>query len=378
MDGVRKIVVLRPGAVGDFVFALPALHALEQTYPEAELVLAGRAWHRTFLHGRPGPVDRVVEVPPVPGVGAPPETVPDAQAVERFVDAMRAERFDLALQMHGGGRYSNPFLRRFGARLTVGACAPGAPLLDRWVAYREPGQRRLALLEIVGLAGAEVRLPPAPHAELALTAADRHEAAATVPVPPGERLVLLQPGSTDPRRRWPARAFAALGDRLAQAGARVAINGSPDEVSLVHEVAAGMQAPAIVLAGRLSLGGLCGLLERAALLVSNDTGPLHLGLALGVPSVGIFWLTNLIEGMPLRPSSLHAALAVRTRCPVCDRDNLHTRCPHDVSFVADVSVDDVETLARAAIDACPSPLPPPLPVGPHADAALAARRRPGQ
>ena len=73
MDGVRKIVVLRPSAVGDFVFALPALHALKQTYPEAELVLAGKAWHRMFLQGRPGPVDRVVEVPPVPGVAAPPD-----------------------------------------------------------------------------------------------------------------------------------------------------------------------------------------------------------------------------------------------------------------------------------------------------------------
>ncbi|WP_075793688.1 glycosyltransferase family 9 protein [Massilia putida] len=350
MDDVRKIVVLRPGAVGDFVFALPALHALKQTYPEAELVLAGKAWHRTFLQGRPGPVDRVVEVPPVPGVAAPPDTAPDTDAIGRFVDAMRAERFDLALQMHGGGRYSNPFLLRFGARLTVGACALGVPLLDRWIAYREPGQRRLALLEIAGLAGADVRLPPAAQAEIALTAADRDEAAAIVPVRPGERLVLLQPGATDPRRRWPARAFAALGDRLARDGVCVAINGSADEAALVHDVATRMRAPAIDLAGRLSLGGLCGLLERTALLVSNDTGPLHLGLALGVPSVGIFWLTNLIEGMPLRPSALHAALAVRTRCPVCDKDNLHTRCPHDVSFVADVSVDEVDALARVAID----------------------------
>jgi ADP-heptose:LPS heptosyltransferase len=350
MDGVRKIVVLRPGAVGDFVFALPALHALKQTYPEAELVLAGKAWHRAFLQGRPGPVDRVVEVPVVPGVSAPPDTAPETEAIERFVDAMRAEHFDLALQMVGGGRYSNPFLLRFGAGLTVGACAPGVPLLDRWIAYREPGQRRLALLEIAALAGADVRLPPPKQAELALTAADRHEAAAIVPVLPGERLVLLQPGATDPRRRWPARSFAALGDRLARDGVRVVINGSADEAALVQEVAARMYAPAIDLAGRLSLGGLCGLLERTALLVSNDTGPLHLGLALGVPSVGIFWLTNLIEGMPLRPSALHAALAARTRCPVCGQDNLHTRCPHDASFVADVGVDDVEALARDAIN----------------------------
>jgi ADP-heptose:LPS heptosyltransferase len=348
MGTVRKIVVLRPSAVGDFVFALPALHALKQTYPEAELVLAGKAWHRKFLEGRPGPVDRVVEVPAIPGVGAPLDAAPETDAIERFVDAMRAERFDLALQMVGGGRYSNPFLLRFGAGLTVGACAPDATFLDRWIAYREPGQRRLALLEIAALAGAALCMPT--QAELALTAADRHEAAAIVPVTPGERLVVLQPGATDPRRRWPARAFAALGDRLARTGFRVAINGAPDEAALVHEVATRMRAPAIDLAGRLSLGGLCGLLERTAVLVSNDTGPLHLALALGVPSVGIFWLTNLIEGMPLRPSSLHAALAVRTRCPICDRDNLHTRCPHDVSFVADVSVDEVETLARAALD----------------------------
>ena len=347
VDEVRKILVLRPSAVGDFVFALPALHALKQAYPAAELVLAGKAWHRAFLQGRLGPVDRVVEVPPVQGVGAPGTSTAE---VEHFVDAMRAERFDLALQMFGGGCHSNPFLLRFGARLTAGACAPGVPLLDRWVPYREPSQRRLALLEIAGLVGASMRLPPSPQPELAVTDADRHEAAAIVPVLAGKRLVVLQPGSTDPRRCWPAPSFAALGDRLARDGACIAVNGSPDEAALVQEVVARMHAPAIALAGRLSLGGLCGLLAGAALLVSNDTGPLHLGLALGVPSVGIFWLTNLIEGMPLRPSTLHAALSVRTRCPVCDEDNLRTRCPHDASFVADVGIDEVEALAHAALD----------------------------
>jgi ADP-heptose:LPS heptosyltransferase len=369
LDEVCKIVVLRPSAVGDFVFALPALHALKQAYPAAELVLAGKAWHRAFLLGRPGPVDRVVEVPAVQGVGAP-ET--DVEQVERFVDAMRAERFDIALQMFGGGRHSNPFLLRFGARLTAGACAPGVRSLDRWMPYREPSPRRLALLEIAGLAGAEIRLPLDAQPELALTEADRREATAVMPGLAGKRLVVLQPGSTDPRRCWPAPSFAALGDRLAQDGACVAVNGSPDEMDLVHDVVARMHAPAVALAGRLSLGGLCGLLARAALLVSNDTGPLHLGLALGVPSVGIFWLTNLIDGMPLRPSTLHAALSVRTRCPVCDADNLRTRCPHDVSFVADVGVDEVEALAHAALAHRSSP------VRPHADTALAARRRAGQ
>lgn len=373
LDGVRRIAVLRPNAVGDFVFALPALHALKQTYPQAELVLIGKAWHRAFLAGRPGPVDRVAVMPAVPGVGAPADAddVDDAgsgsgsgtggRETALFVERMRGERFDLALQMFGGGLYSNPFLMGLGARLTVGLRAADAPALDRWLPYREPVNRRLALLEVAGLAGAWPGPMPLP--ELAVTDVDRHKAAqALPPLPPlpqplsqplsppsGKRLVILQPGATDPRRRWPAARFAALGDLLVEAGMQVAVNGAPDEAALVQAVAGAMRRHATALAGVLDLSGLCGLLERAALVVSNDTGPLHLALALGVPSVGIFWLTNLLEGAPLRPSGLHAALSVRTRCPVCGEDNLAGRCAHDASFVDEVTLDEVAGLARAAL-----------------------------
>jgi ADP-heptose:LPS heptosyltransferase len=352
---IRKIAVLRPNAVGDFVFALPALQALKRRYPDADLVLLGKDWHAGFLRDRPGPVDRVAVVPPVPGVGAPVGATCNEEEIDRFIDAMRAERFDIALQMFGAGHYSNPFLLRLGARLTAGARADGAPALDRWLPYCEPNNRRLALLEIAGLAGAWPQLPlPSlpPLPELAVTDADRFEAAAAVPAAQsvgGERLAVLQPGATDPRRCWPPERFAALGDRLAQAGMRVAVNGAAGEAALVDAVVGAMRRPAIGLAGVLGLGGLCGLLERAALVVSNDTGPLHLALALDRPSVGIFWLTNLIEGMPLRQSHLRAALSLQTRCPVCGQDNVATRCPHDESFVADVSLEQVERLALSLV-----------------------------
>jgi ADP-heptose:LPS heptosyltransferase len=349
LEDVRKIAVLRPNAVGDFVFALPALHALKHSYPEAEIVLLGKAWHAGFLHGRPGPVDRVAVMPPVAGVGAPVDADCDGEEIDRFVDAMRAERFDIALQMFGAGHYSNPFLARMKARLSAGASADGAPALERWVPYCEPNNRRLALLEVAALAGAWLPLLPPALPELAVTDADRHEAAMALPPVAGERLAVLQPGSTDPRRCWPPERFAALGDRLVRAGMRVAVNGSAGEAALVESVVGGMREPAISLAGSLGLGGLCGLLERAALVVSNDTGPLHLALALGVPSVGIFWLTNLLEGMPLRQSGLRAALSLQTRCRVCGQDNIAARCPHDDSFVAEVSVDQVERLARSLL-----------------------------
>src|SRR3954454_10948315 len=110
LDGVRKIVVLCPSPIGDSVFALPALHALKHTYPEAELVLVGMQWHLEFLRGRPGPVDRVLVMPPVAGVGAPADARFDPALVQAFLHRLRARRFDLAVQMFGGGRYSNPFV----------------------------------------------------------------------------------------------------------------------------------------------------------------------------------------------------------------------------------------------------------------------------
>lgn len=61
---VEKIAVLRANRIGDFIVTLPALAALRATYPPAELVLPGRPWHANFLTGRPGPVDRVVPIPP--------------------------------------------------------------------------------------------------------------------------------------------------------------------------------------------------------------------------------------------------------------------------------------------------------------------------
>lgn len=347
LPGVRKIVVLRPNAVGDFVFALPALHALKRAYPQAQLVLAGRAWHREFLRGRPGPVDRVLVVPPYPGIGAPPATAPD-DAAEAFVAAVRAERCDIALQMFGGGRFSNPLLRRFGARLSVGACAHDADPLDRSVRYAEPANRRLALLEVAALAGAPT---VALGRELEVTGADRHAAAAVLNAAGRRPLAVLQPGSTDPRRCWPPQAFAAVGDALAASGALVAVNGAAAEAALVRQVVGTMRASALDLSGTLSLGGLCGLLERATLVVGNDTGPLHLALAIGTPCVGIFWLTNLIEGAPLRPHLLHAALSVRVQCPLCGMPNLDRRCGHDASFVADVPVEQVTSMATSLLRA---------------------------
>lgn len=112
---VRKIAVVRANGLGDMLFGLPALEALRAAYPQAEIVLLARVWHHTLFTGRPGPIDRVIVIPPVGGVGEPEDLVPDEAALEHFFQRMRAERFDLAIQMHGGGRHSK-WVRLMSAR----------------------------------------------------------------------------------------------------------------------------------------------------------------------------------------------------------------------------------------------------------------------
>lgn len=346
LPDVRRILVLRPNAIGDFVFALPALHALRHTYPDARIVYLGLQWHWAFLRHRPGPVDEVLAMPPFPGITDVPDTVIEPEAT-RFVAALRGMQFDLAMQMYGGGRHSNPFVQELGARTTIGMKAADATPLDRWIPYGALANRRLELLQVAALAGAA---PPWMERELQATDEERRLAAALLPPSPGERIVVIHPGASDARRRWPPQRFAAVADALAAKGATIVLSAAGPEAPLAQAIKSHMRHAALDPGERLSLPALCGLLERATMMVANDTGPLHLALALGTPAVGIFWLSNLVESGPLRPQLLRAALSATVRCPVCGMENRRTRCAHDACFVADVATEDVLGLALPWFD----------------------------
>ena len=357
---VASIAVLRPNQIGDFMFALPALAALRETYPAARIVYLGRAWHKAFLDGRTPLVDEVVVLPPVPGVGAPPDAVVDLDAVNSACAALRARGFDIVCQFYGGGRHSNPFARRIGARVTVGVRTPDAEALDRWIPYVPWHNERLRLLEAVGLVGARTaELQPL----LPVLPRDRDELAARLQLPADRPLLVLSPGASDPRRRWPVEKFAAVADLFVREGACVVVQGGgADERELSAGVVAAMREPAIDGGGLLSLDGLAALLQRARLVVASDSGPLHLAQAVGTATVGIYWLVNAMVSGPLTATRHRSTVSLRRSCPVCGRDNLVRRCEHDPSFVDDVSTEDVaaqalELWAREAEATSASELP---------------------
>jgi ADP-heptose:LPS heptosyltransferase len=346
VEDVERIVVLRANGIGDFVVAVPALAALRAAYPGARITYLGLPWHVDLLEGRPGPWDEVDAVPPYPHMiaGGPV----DEAAIGAFIERHRAARYDLAVQLHGGGGNSNPFIQRLAARVTAGARDSGAPALDRWVRYAYYQHEVLRFLEVVGLVGAA---PVTVEPRVALTAADVRHAEAALPVS-AQPLVVLHPGASDPRRRWPVTSFTAVARALATQGCRVAVVGhGPDDARAAAAICA--DSPAVDLAGALDMKGMVGLLARARLVVANDSGPRHLGAALGTPTVGVYWVGNVINAGPLLRARHRVAVSFRQSCPVCGVEQASigtTRCLHDDSFVADVTVDEVLGHARDLLE----------------------------
>jgi ADP-heptose:LPS heptosyltransferase len=345
LPNIRTIAVLRANGIGDLIFALPALEALRAAYPDARITLLGASHHAALLDGRASPVDRVIVVPPSRGVNEV-DGAERTEVLEAFFATMRAEAFDLALQMHGGGQYSNPFTRRLGARLTAGLKAANAPPLDRWTPYTYWQSEFVRYLEVVSLVGASpVTVTP----RLAVTARDAMEAERAVPRS-DHPLIVLNPGSSDPRRRWTVEGFAAVGDALASRGARIVVTGSAGERDLTGRIVAAMRCPAVDLAGRLTLSGLVGLAARCTVVVSNDTGPLYVSAAAGAPTVGIYWCGNLATSAVLTRARHRPVASWRLDCPVCGTNCMSSSCTHRVSFVADVTPDEVLSAALEVSD----------------------------
>lgn len=349
---IEKIAVLRANALGDFIFATPALYALREKYPNAEIIYLGKPWHKEFLHGRPSPINKVIAIPPYPGVGEKQNFTPNNKQLNEFFQNMQREKFDVAVQIHGGGRNSNPFLTKLGAKLTVGLRDKDAPSLDINIPYIYYHNEVLRYLEVVSKLGATVcKIEPKIH----VTTNDLKEFEKVINRIPKERIAVVHPGATDIKRRWPAKKFAQVADSLANKGIQVITTGTEAEKDVVKKMLNNMNTEAINLCGKLNVSGLTGLLYISSLVISNDTGPRNLAEAVNTATIGIYWCGNLINAGPPTRTYHRPFLSWTIYCPLCGanctKDDFKDKiCNHHTSFVNTITTEEVIQAADELLD----------------------------
>ena len=302
---VRKLLVIKPAAHGDIIFASAAIAALHRAYPHAELTLGVSRFFTELAGGIPG-VDRVLDLG---SFGTPGRY--GLLDVWRAARALRAERFDLAVVLDRSPKVTIvPWLAGIRHRAGIDSGGRGFALTVRVPWYRPVHEVEL-MLDVVRALGHSVEDPHLAYepteeqqryADRLLQEWELTGEAPVVVVHPGGA---SNPGMVMPAKRWPAPSFAAVLDRLVEeAGARVVVVGHGSDAPVARQLRLSMTQPSVDLVGQTSIGQLAGLLHRADLYLGNDSLPLHLAVSVGTAVVGIFGPTDPAINGPYRANGV--------------------------------------------------------------------------
>ena len=284
-----KILIVRLGALGDVVHTVPAAAALRRAYPDARIDWVVDARHAAFARLVTS-LDRVVAL-----------EHPTLGAWLQLLQTLRPARYDVALDFQGLMK-SAVIARASGARRVAGFSIWHLREKGARPFYSDVGdgrdaahviQKNLKLLSVVGVDTAAVEFPLS-HSPSAVVEAVRHQAS-------GRPIALVNPGAAWPNKRWPASRFGEVAAFLKEVrGLDPFVLWGPSERPLAEDVVSASGGSARI-APATSTTDLVELSRAAALMVSGDTGPLHIAAAAGTPVVAIFGPTDPDRNGPWTP-----------------------------------------------------------------------------
>lgn len=337
MENIRTILVRSTNWLGDAVMTTPAMRAIRESFPGARItVLANPVVAPLFEHH--GAVDEIL--------------VYDRKGAHagvggrlRMAAELRQRRFDLAILLQNAiDAAFITWLARIPRRM--GYRTDGRGLFLTHGVPVEEGTRRLhhveyylAMLDRFSIATKDRRLSLAttPAEDAAMAARLREEG-----IGEGELLLGINPGASyGSAKRWYPERFAAVADCLADRwGAKVVITGGPGEAGIAADIAAAMKSPSLVMAGRTTVREMMALIGRCGFFVTNDSGPMHIAAAFGVPLVAVFGPTDHTNTSPWTDRA--AIVRSETDCAPC----LKRECPTDHRCMMAVTVEMVVEAAE--------------------------------
>lgn len=329
---IKKILVRSTNWVGDAVMTTPAMAALRAAYPAAEIVVVANPLVSELFTHHPY-CDRVI----VYDKKGPHKGF---KGLWRFANVLRQEHFDLAVLFQNAIEAAlMAFLagipRRAGFRTDARRL-----LLTHGVPVSKVERRLhhtryyLQMLERLGICGGD--------GNLRLECTPDELAWAKQQLPGDGNWVAINPGAAyGSAKRWFPERFAETADRLAEEyGVNIVFTGGPGEQEIGRDIAAAMKVEPLNLIGRTSVRQLMAVLASVRLLVSNDSGPMHVGAAFGVPIVAVFGPTDHTTTSP--KADICRIVRKETDCAPC----LLRQCPTDHRCMKAITADDVLVAAR--------------------------------
>jgi heptosyltransferase II len=302
-DQIKRVVVRLPNWLGDVVMSVPALRELRRILPNAHITLVSRpVTADVFIDA-----DFADEVLTYHRSGL-------ASAWNQAHE-WRRRRFDLAVILQNAFEAAAiAFLARVPNRIGYNTERRGALLTNRipLPAWKNERHESFYYLNVVAeferlLVGTSVRADHTPNAMLEVSDPRRRRARQILSEHGFRRrepLALLCPGSINSRaKRWPVERYAALADRLIESGVQVALIGSAAETDVSRQVCEHAKHQPVLLTGKTTVDEVISIISIADVLITNDTGPAHLGAALNTPTLVIFGPTNPLTTYPLSPAA---------------------------------------------------------------------------
>ena len=334
---LKKILMRGPNWVGDSILAIPAMKAVRARFPDAEITLLVRPWVAGVFKAAPF-INRLWTEPRPAGIGD----------WMRITSSIRKNRFDMALLFPNSFESAAMiFLGRVPQRVGYGTDGRRWLLTNSLKPVREKRHQIHYYLDLAGAVSANVDQPSI---AIEATTEERTQASrllASSGIAADRHFLVLNPGAAyGSAKRWSEEGFADAGDTLAEEmDLDVVIIGSEVERTIAESIQRRMRSRVAVLNGQTSLETLIGVISGSSLVLTNDSGPMHMAAALGVPTVAVFGATDDVVTGPWGP---HARVVKEpVECSPC----MLRECPIDHRCMTRVSADAVCRAAREVLRA---------------------------
>jgi heptosyltransferase II len=351
-----KILVVRLRLIGDVVFTTPIVRALRRHYPQAQLTYLVEPLAEPVVRDNPH-LDHVMVVPLRRGL----DRVRDDIAFGR---RLRRERFDIAIDLHGGPR-SAWLTWASRAPMRIGYTTRGRSWMYTHVVHRPADLgpihsvlKQWDLLGPLGIDACQRDRDPVEMMRDEAAAARLERRLADVGIGPDNPLIALHVSAGNPFRRWPAASFVSLIVQLARRdpARRFMVTSGPSDVDAARAIASQARAQlgaaaGSVVDGQFDIGELRALADRAAVYIGGDSGPLHIAATTNTPVVALFGPTLPDRSMPWRDARWFAEAvdAGPLPCRPCRQRECE---PGDFRCLTGIAPERVAEAAERALSVC--------------------------